>query len=283
MSTFTTLTDPKAWGADVVEIAPTEVIPDALILTTSTVAGQIEGDGPAIRVPYVDDDTAGFVAEGADIPEADPDLAEVVVYTGKISQLIRLSREQFYQPHAERLLQESVGRAVLKAGNRAYVQQVAPVGPATTPPAGLLNVAGITEGGLIDDDLDGLLDLQADLAEAGSVPSHVIVSPTAWADLRRIKDESGSARSLLGFGTQDTQPMLLNIPVLISNAMPTGTGLIVDRTAVISAHSPIMAAVSYERYFEADSVGLRATWRIGQAVVKPSRIGWFFTESGDVS
>lgn len=283
MSTFTTLTDPKAWGNDVIEVAPTEVIPDALILTTSTVAGQIEGDNPAIRVPYVDDDTAGFVAEGTDIPEGDPTLAEVVVHTGKISQLIRLSREQFFQPNAEQLLQDSVARAVLKAGNIAYVSQAAPVSPAQTPPAGLLNVAGLTNGGLIDGDLDGLLDLQALLAEANSIPSHVLVSPSAWADLRRIKDQSGSARSLLGFGTEDTAPMLLNVPVIVTPALPMGTGLIVDRTAIVSAVGQIMVAVSYERYFESDSVGLRATWRIGQAVVKPARIGKFVTASGDLS
>jgi len=283
MSAFTTLTDPKAWGNDVVEVAPTEVIPEALILTTSTVAGSIEGDGPAVRVPYVDDDEAGFVAEGAEIPEGNPTLAEAVVYTGKVSQLIRLSREQFFQPHAEQLLEESVGRAVLKAGNRAYVSQTAPVSPAVGPAAGLLNVAGITDGGLIDGDLDGLLDLQADLAEAGSIPSHVLVSPSAWADLRRIKDESGSARSLLGFGTSDTAPSLLDVPVIVTPALPTGHGLIVDRTAVISAVGQVQVAVSYERYFEADQVGLRATWRIGQAVVKPARIGMFVTASGDAS
>lgn len=283
MSTFTTLTDPKAWGNDVVEVAPTEVIPDALILTTSTVAGRVEGDSPAIRVPYVDDDTAGFVAEGAEIPEADPTLAEVVVNTGKISQLIRLSREQFFQPHAEQLLQESVGRAVLKAGNLAYVSQVAPVSPAVTPPAGLLNASGITDGGTITGNLDGLLDLQAQLAEANAMSSHVLVSPSAWADLRRIKDASGSARSLLGFGTSDTAPSLLDVPVIVTPALPTGTGLVVDRTAIVSAVGQIMVSVSYERYFETDSVGLRATWRIGQAVVKPARIGMFTTESADAS
>lgn len=283
MTTLTTLIDPKAWGNDVVEVPPQEVIPDALILTTSTVAGSIEGDSPAVRVPYVDDDLAGFVAEGLNIPEGDPTLAEAVVHTGKISQLIRLSREQFLQPNAEKLLQDSVGRAVLKAGNVAYIQQVAPVSPATTPPAGLLNVSGITAGGVIEASLDGLLDLQAALAESGAVPTHVVVSPTAWADLRRIKDETGSARSLLGFGTSDTAPLLLNVPVLVSNAVPTGTGLILDRTAIVSAVSQVMVAVSYERYFESDSIGIRATWRIGLAVVKPSRIGYFTTTSGDLS
>lgn len=44
-------------------------ISDALLLQVGTLVGKIEGDEPAIRVPYVaDDGTATFVSEGEEIP-----------------------------------------------------------------------------------------------------------------------------------------------------------------------------------------------------------------------
>lgn len=132
MVTQITPTSAKAWSPDLTAVAPRDAVPDALVLLTSTVAGRVEGDEPAIRVMFVDDAAATFVAEGAPIPEADPDLAETLVYTGKVSQLLRLSREQFVQPNAQQLLAESVRRAVTKAANTAYIAQAAPVAPAVT-------------------------------------------------------------------------------------------------------------------------------------------------------
>ena len=275
MATETTLTSAKAWSPDVTAVAPDIAVPDALILQTSTVAGSVEGDQPAVRVQYVDDASAGFVAEGATISEADPNLAEVLVYTGKIAQLIRLSREQWSQPNASQLLSVSVARAVTRAANVAYLAQAAPTGPAVTPPAGLLNVSGIVNGGAVADDLDGLVDLLATLAGNYSMPSHIVMSPLAWASLRKFKAGTAFTSSLLGAGTTDAVPMLLNLPVIVDPAVPTNSGLVIDKTAVVSAVGPVMVATSDQVYFNADSVGVRCTWRFGQNVVKPNRIGKF--------
>lgn len=71
MATQLTPTSPAAWRPDITAYQPDDVIPDALILTTATVVGRIEGDEPAVRVPFVaDDGTVGFVAEGDPIPDA---------------------------------------------------------------------------------------------------------------------------------------------------------------------------------------------------------------------
>ena len=91
----------KAFALDVPGFPPTDIVPDALILGTSTKAGVVEGDQPAVRVPYVDlTDDAGFVAEGAVITEADPDKSEVVIQTGKGAVLVRVSREVMAQGQA---------------------------------------------------------------------------------------------------------------------------------------------------------------------------------------
>jgi len=45
-------------GPALYTFTPTGVVPDALIFQCSTVAGEIEGDEPVMRVAYVDDDQA---------------------------------------------------------------------------------------------------------------------------------------------------------------------------------------------------------------------------------
>jgi hypothetical protein len=57
--------------------------------------GPLECAEPAVRVPFVEipDGDVGFVPEGDDIEEADPDSSEVVIHTGKVAVLAKISRE----------------------------------------------------------------------------------------------------------------------------------------------------------------------------------------------
>ena len=277
-----TTTSAKAWAPDLSEVAPIDAVPDALVMQTATIAGDVEGDAVAVRVMYVDDAEAAFVAEGDPITEAAPDLSEALVYTGKVAQLLRLSREQFGQPNASALLSTSVARAVTMAANRAYIAQEAPTAPAVTPPAGLLHVEGIqgADGSIIvADNLDALIDLQTAIGEADGTPTHLVLSPSAWASLRKIKDRADSNTSLLGAGTVDAAPSLLNLPVLVSNAVPADTGLMLDKTAIVAAVGMVNVAQSQDAFFSADSIALRCTWRFGATVVHTDRLGMFTVEN----
>lgn len=275
MSTLTTPKSAGAWSPDVFTFAPAEAVPDSLILATSTVAGEVEGDAPAVRVAYVNDDEAQFTAEGDLIPEADPALSEVFVYTGKVTQLVRLSAEQWLQPGVSDQLSTSVQRAVTKAADRAYIAQAAPITPAVTPPAGLLNMPGITAGGQVSKNLDALIDMFAGIEAAGGTPSHIVVAPDAWATLRKMKTATGSAQNLLGAGMNDTTRMLLDVPVLVSSSVDKGTGLVLDSSAIVSAVGPVKVAQSEHAYFASDSIALRCTWRFGANVVRPERLATF--------
>lgn|GEM_PF-690338 len=272
MTTQKTTNSAAGWSPDVIGFAPTEVIPEALILQTSTVAGRVEGDAPAVRVIHVEDDTAGFIAEGANIDEADPALDETLVYTGKIAQLVRVSREQYAQHETAGLLSDSVRRAIVKAANRAYIAQAAPAGSDTTPPAGLLNVAGIHDGGTLGEDLDALADAVAHIETNDGQATHIIAAPDVWAALRKVKTGTGSNASLLGAGTDDITPRLLGVPVVTTPAVPAGELIVLDKTAVISAVGQLEVATSHDVYFTSDSVALRATWRFGQNVTNADRI-----------
>ncbi|MEX3644322.1 phage major capsid protein [Mycolicibacterium porcinum] len=266
MATQTTTTSEYAWRPDQTAFHAADVIPEALI----------DGDKPSLHVAYVDDADAEFVAEAAEIDESDPAMAEVIVHTGKISQLVKLSREQFYQQGTPDQLRQSVSRAIVKRADQAYLSQILPTPPAVHPPAGLLNIAGVTEAtDEVADSLDALVDLIAVLESEGATPSHIVVDPLGWAELRKLKLGDDYNASLLGAGTTDAVPMLLSLPVLVNRWAPAMSGLVLDRGAVVSAVGTVQIANSEHQFFSSDSVALRATWRIGWNVVRPQRIGKF--------
>lgn len=271
------------WRPDISVFHAADIVPEALINQCSTVSGVVEGDAPSLRVAYIDDDEAVFKAEGEELDEAEPDLAECVIYTGKITQLIRVTREQYYQNGTADQLAQSTARALVRKADEAFLAQPDPAPSATNPPAGLLNIDGIEDGGDVSGDLDGLVDLIAVLQANGGNPTHIVVDPAGWAALRKLKTATDSNVSLLGAGTTDATPMLLSVPVIVNAAMPTLTGLVIDKAAVVSAVGPVLVAVSDQRYFTSDSIALRATWRIGQNIVRPDRVGVFTIEGGGSS
>ncbi|PND54344.1 phage major capsid protein [Mycobacterium sp. ENV421] len=279
--TATTINSDAAWRPDQFAFSAADVIPDALIIQCSTKAGVIEGDQPVVRVAYIDDADAEFVAEGSEIPESEPDLAEVLVATGKVSQLVRLSREQWMQQGTSEQLAQSVARAVTRRADLAFIQQVAPTPPAIGPSAGLLNVADVVDIGDVSDNLDALIDGIAELQENLSNPTMIVLSPSAWAEFRKLKvggTETNS--SLIGAGTSDAQQLLLSLPVLVNVAVPSNTGLIIDKSAVVSAYGTVNVATSDHQYFSSDSIAVRCTFRLGQNVVRPSRIAMFTVAGG---
>lgn len=281
MSTETTSTAAAAWRPDLSVWEAESLVPEALIMQTSTVAAAVEGDEPATRCAYVSDDTASIVAEGATISEAGPSLSEVVVFTSKLAQLVKLSNEMQRTNQVAMRVSTSMTRAIVKAADKFYLTQAAPTSPAVTPLPGLINVTGIEDGGAVATDLDALVDLFATIESNGGQVSHLVMAPDAWASLRKFKTGTSSNAGLLGAGTQDSVRMLLDVPVLTSPALSSGTGLAIDKSAVISAVGPVRLETSSDAYFSDDSYGIRVTWRIGQNVVHADRIGKFTVTDPD--
>lgn len=57
-------------------------------------------------------------------------------------------------------------------------------------------------------------------------------------------------------------------------------GLIIDRSAVVSAYGTVNVAVSEHQYFSSDSIAVRCAFRLGQNVLRPSRIAMFTVAGG---
>jgi HK97 family phage major capsid protein len=273
--THTTGTSAYAWRPDVTAFAPDDVLPDALILQCTNVAGSVEGDAPSVRVAYVNDDTATFVAEGDPIPESEPELAEVAVFTGKLSQLVRVSREQFAQEGTAAQVSASVARALIRAADTAFLNQAVPTPPATNPAGGILNHPDIIDGDEISGSLDALTDLVAEIQGNNGQPTHILLAPDAWGQLRKLKIGTDFNSTLLGAGVADAELRLLGIPVIVNPAVPSLSGVVLDSRAIVSAVSQVLVSTSQDVYFASDSVGLRSTWRIGQALVRPDRVATF--------
>lgn len=273
--TATTVNSDKAWAPDLYVFSPTDVLPEALILQCSTVAARVEGDAVATRVAFVNDDEAVIKAEGADLDEGDPSLSEALIYTSKITQLVRLSREQYSQDQTPDQLSQSVARAITRRANLAFVAEAAPTPPAVAPVAGLVNVSSTVTGDEITDSLDPLVDLVAELEDNLATPTHILLSPLSWAAIRKLKIGTDYNVSLVGAGTTDAAPMLLSLPVIVNPAVPDYTGIVLDRNAIVSAVGPVMIATSMDQYFASDSVALRCTWRTGHVVTRPDRLGTF--------
>ena len=83
MTTITTSGIESAYGATA--FPSTTAIPDALVHSQSRVSAVIEGDSPALHVPYIaTQSTAQIVAEGDVIPEGGAAASEMIVYNFKI-------------------------------------------------------------------------------------------------------------------------------------------------------------------------------------------------------
>ncbi|WP_029108547.1 phage major capsid protein [Mycobacterium sp. URHD0025] len=273
--TIQTPNSAAAWRPDHFEFAPDDVVGEAAIIQTSTRAGEIQGDAPSVRVAFVTDDEAENVDEAGTFSEAQPELSEALIWTTKIGELLRISREQYLQPSTPDQLAQSCARAIIRKADQNYLTQAAPVAPDNAPAAGLLNWPGIVDGGAVSENLDALIDLIAELEINLATPSHIILGPLGWAEARKWKTALNYNSNLLGAGTTDATPMMLSLPVTVNKSITDYSGLVVDQRAVVSAYGTVSVATSMDRYFDSDSVALKSHWRTGHTVPRPDRLGRF--------
>lgn len=273
MATLTTTTADFAWRPDESTFAPADVIPQALLLQTATISGEINGDQPSLHVAFVTDaESAAYVAEAAAITDSEPGLDEVLVKTKKISRLVSLSNEQFSQEGTAGQVSASVARDIVRKADASYLGDDG----ASNKPMGLLHATGLVDGAPVTDNLDPLVDLIAQLEQNGATPSAIVTDPLTWAALKKLKvGGSNTNESLLGAGVTDAKPLLLSLPVLRSRFIPANSGLVIDRNAIAAAVGPVKVAQSEHAKFGEDAVVLRATWRIGWNLVRPERVGRF--------
>lgn len=277
---ITTSTSSTGWHPDQTFYAPVDFIPQALVMQTSTIAGDVDGDQVVCRVPYVRDsgDSGNGATPKAELELLDddrPELAEVEIRTTKVGRLATISTEQFEKEGTAAQLAASFCRDIARRAD------VALLGGITDRIVGLRDLPGATEAASpVVGNLDALVDLLAELEVAGATPTAILLDPRSWAVLRKLKTGDGRNDTLLASGATDTAPRLLDLPVLRSRFMPPGDGLVIDKNELISAVGQVRVAQSEHAQFNRDGVVLRATFRFGWAVPRPDRIGRFTVGTG---
>ena len=253
----------------------TEAVPDALIANplVATVAGEIEGDAPRVRVPYIKTDpTAGFVKEGADITDGGGELDEVLISTGKIATVVKQSNESASFETASQLIASGVSRSIVTSADNAFLNNAKSEDTdAQDGPVGILNTEGIpatqtTGEGIVD----AVADAKAAIGGNGGIPTAIVVNYAVEAILRKLKTTDG--RGLLIDPVESGELSIHGLPVIVNRAMPDNTLLIVSAGEIVAAVGTVNLAVSTDALFTSDSLIRRATWRIGAKVIHANRL-----------
>lgn len=175
-----------------------EAVPDALIANplVATVAGEIEGDAPRVRVPYIKTDpTSGFVKEGADITDGGGELDEVLISTGKIATVVKQSNESASFETASQLIAAGVSRSIITSADNAFLNNAKNEDTdAQNGPVGILNTEGIpaiqtTGEGIVD----AVADAKAAIGGNGGIPTAIVANYAVEAILRKLKTTDGRA------------------------------------------------------------------------------------------
>lgn len=272
---ITTTTAASGWSPDVNYYQAADFIPESLLLQTATIAGEIDGDSTTCKVAFIRD--SGSTGAGATVKreleqldDEEPDMADLELRTVKLGRLATVSSEMFEKPNTASQLAASFCRDLTRRADVAYMDGIDGL------LVGMRNLAGATKAAApVATNLDSLVDLLAELECAGAHPTHVVVDPRSWASLRKLKTANDHNSTLLPSGADDTQPKLLGLTVLRSEFMTPGSGLVLDKSEVVSAVGPVKIAQSEHAQFARDGIVLRATMRIAWGCPKPERTGVF--------
>lgn len=260
---------PRSVYPDIV-VPAKEIVPDALIMKLTRNVGDVEGDAPFVRVPYVATDAeAGFTDEGAEITESDPDLDEITFSTKKLAALSKISREANSYPTAANLVGTSLTRTITRKANVALLSNPVTEGQLT----GLVNIAGIHDYGMLGNSLDAVEDALTWVESFEDDPDiQIVMDALGWSALRKLKKQTGSNDPLLGSPAEQTTKRIFGVDVTVTASAPSNTILIFDRNNVYSAVGPVLGKEDPSVYFTSDSIARRVTWRIGWKALHPNRI-----------
>lgn len=267
MSTITTSGIESAYGATA--FPSMDAIPDALVHSQSRVSAVIEGDSPALHVPYIaTQSTAQIVKEGDAIPEGGAAASEMIVYTRKVASIETITNEAKSSEQMTQMLTASLNTAIMDKANAVFLQNPKPSGE--TSPTGLFNLDNVNTGTL-SGSLDAIVEGIAAVSSKGGTPTSIIMNHGTWAKLLLLKYKDG--RPMIAPSVADSPtPMLYGLPVVLTKAAPDSKLLINDANEVISAVGSVNLNGSEDAEFSKDKYMLRGTFRLGWGVIHPDRL-----------
>ena len=228
-----------------------------------------------LRIPrLVDGFTPGFVAEGAEIPVAEPaEFSEIKLMPSERKGLKSITvvtneliREAVFG--VQNVLQQRIVKDVTNALDTALL-----VGDgADNGITGITNQPGVTTGTFDPSDPDSFLEALALASSLEVKPNRWIINGADFFALRKMKDADG--RYMIQETLQeDVKYVLFGVPVTVTNKIPAGTAILADmsQVAVVRDIDPQITILN-ERYAEYDSVGIRVTTRYDEGLLHPEGV-----------
>lgn len=243
---------------------------DSLALRTARVLRTIRDQ---VQVPLLADDVpTDFVAEGAELPQGEPVVNEATLRPRKIAAMTVLSSElaEDSEPEAVSLIGQSIARSIRTKLDQAYL--FAATGGLPSP--GVLTGTSIVDGGVLGANLDAISDAITTVEANGGTANVITMSPATWGRIAKVKTEGTSNAPLLGVdGTPVGERSLFGVPVFVDSAVVADVIGVWDSNAVaVALRRDVKVESDTSRYFDTDSVAIRATLRADWTVLDPQRV-----------
>jgi HK97 family phage major capsid protein len=243
----------------------------------------ITTDRDTLKVPLVQSDpSADWTSEGSEITDSDPDLDEVTATPRKLAARVIVSNELIADsnPSVVSLLEMQLIRALSLELDRAIFK-----GSGTPPEiTGFDNVSGkLTDGSFSLTNLDDFADAIALLEANNARATAIVLHPTTWGTLTKVKEASGSAKPVMqdsaGSTAQGVQRSIYGVPVYASSQLHSGSPLAPDKVYVYDApqivlvrRQEIRVEIDRSRLFHKDQSEIRAILRADLVVPNPKAL-----------
>ena len=281
MTIQTAATQPTLTAAEVAQLL---VQPLEQASTFLSAGPQIIDSAGPVRIPRIASGaTAAFTAPGTAITESNVTHDEVQLLPADlrgIKAISVLSNELLRQAtHTVGALDQVIGtRLVTDTAN--VLDAALWDGPGTSNTIkGILRQSGIQTGTLVLTDPDSLIDALA-VAQGNFVaPTHWVMTPAAFASIRKVKVSGSDKRYVIDPTTiaNGTAFQLFGLPVIVTANIPNASTK--ARVALVDFNSVVVArdqdptvTFLYETYGDKDSVGVRVTTRYDVALTQPKAV-----------
>jgi len=281
MAIQTAATQPTLTAAEVANYLVAPLQQESTFLSAGP---QIFDSAGPFRVPRIaSGTTAAFVAAGAQIPESNVSHDEVQLLPSDlkgIKVVTKLSNELIRQAtHTVGSLESVIQSTVVNdVGNALDAALWDGLGTSSTI-KGIFRASGIQTGVLNLTDPDSLIDGLA-VAQGNHVsPSHWVMTPQAFAAIRKVKVGTGDRRYVIEPNTIATGVgfQLFGLPVIITDYIPNATtkarvGLVdFSKVAVGRDQNPTVAILD-QTWGDFDTIGIRVTARFDVALLQPKAV-----------
>ncbi|BDB60134.1 phage major capsid protein [Rhodococcus sp. RDE2] len=251
---------------EVVELGhPSNTLLDALVA--------LPAPGPTFKalVQRQRDNNAAPVAEGDTKPTSVFGLEEVEVNLEVLAHMSEPTPRYWFEDNDA--LQVFVQDEMVRGLRDALEAQVL-TGDGTRPNLqGVLTTSGVQVQSFTTDVARSVRSAITKLEVAGHEDNHVIVlRPEDWEAAETARAEGSGQLEAVANVTQRAQRTLWGVPVVVSNALPAGTGLVIDREAVV-VYSDNVVDVRWSETvaddFQKNLVRARVESRYAAVVTKP--------------